>query len=71
MKFEILETVVLKDSTGRFWRIGDEATISLSGRTVIGGEIQDLSAREIVIRNYYIDQPIRIKINEIQQIDEY
>lgn len=71
MKFEILETVVLKDSDGHFWRIGDEALVSVSGSTMIGGEIQDLSAREIVIKNYYIDQPIRIKINEIQQIEEY
>ena len=71
MKFEILETVVLKDSTGHFWRIGDEATISLSGCTIIGGEIQDLSAKEIVIKNYYIDQPIKIKLNEIYEIDEY
>ena len=71
MKFEILETVVLKDSSGHVWRIGDEATVSISGCTVIGGEIQDLSAREIVIKNYYIDQPIRIKLNEIHQIDEY
>lgn len=71
MRFEILETVVLKDSTGHFWRIGDEATISLSGCTVIGGEIQDLSTREIVIKNYYIDQPIRIKLDEIYEIDEY
>lgn len=71
MKFEILETVILKDSTGHFWRIGDETVVSLSDCTVIGGEIQDLSAREMVIKSYYIDQPIRIKINEIQQIDEY
>ena len=53
MKFEILETVILKDSTGHFWRIGDETVVSLSDCTVIGGEIQDLSAREIVIKNYY------------------
>ena len=71
MKFEILETVVLKDSDGHFWRIGDETTVSLSGCTVIGGEIQDLSTKEIVIKNYYIDQPIRIKLNEIYKIDEY
>lgn len=71
MKFEILETVVLKDSSGHFWRVGDEVTVSLCDSTVIGGEIQDLSAREIVIKNYYIDQPIRIRISEIQQIEEY
>ena len=71
MKFEILETVVLKDPTGHFWRIGDEITVSLSDCTVIGGEIQDLSTKEIVIKNYYIDQPIRIKLNEIYKIDEY
>ena len=71
MKFEILETVVLKDSDGHFWRIGDEAVVSLSGCTTIGGEIQDLSTKEIVIKNYYIDQPIRIKLNEIYKIDEY
>lgn len=71
MKFEILETVVLKDSSGHVWRIGDEAVVTVSGSTTIGGEIQDLSAREIVIKNYYIDQPIRIKLSEIYQIDEY
>jgi hypothetical protein len=71
MKFEILETVVLKDSSGHVWRIGDETIVSLSGCTSIGGEIQDLSTKEIVIKNYYLDQPIRIKLSEIHQIDEY
>ena len=71
MKFEILETVVLKDSSGHFWRVGDETTVSLCDSTTIGGEIQDLSAREIVIKSYYIDLPIRIRLDEIRQIDEY
>lgn len=71
MKFEILETVVLKDSDDNFWRIGDKVIVSVSGCTFIGGEIQDLSTREIVIKNYYIDQPIKIRLSEIYKIDEY
>lgn len=71
MKFKVQETVILIDPDGHFWRIGDEVNISLPDCTVIGGEIRDLSTREIVIKSSYIDEPIKIRLDDISQVDEY